>query len=79
VPVVGDLGPGRNRAGRKSRQAGPQRHRNDKHQRRPYCQAAQAGRELLPQLTTIAILVREASPTAAQYVKECQAAREILV
>lgn len=72
--MVGDLGPGRNRAGRKSRQAGPQRHRNDKHQRRPYCQATQAGRELLPQLTTIAILVREASPTAAQYVKECQAA-----
>ena len=31
-------------------------------------------RELLPQLTTVAILVREASPTAAQYVKECQAA-----
>src|SRR5215475_9587610 len=31
-------------------------------------------RELLPQLTTVAILVREASPTAAQYVKESQAA-----
>src|SRR6476619_2760796 len=31
-------------------------------------------RELLPQLTTVAIMVREASPTAAQYVKECQAA-----
>lgn len=31
-------------------------------------------RELLPQLKTVAILVREASPTAAQYVKECQAA-----
>jgi putative ABC transport system substrate-binding protein len=27
-------------------------------------------KELLPQLTTVAILVREASPTAAQYVKE---------
>jgi len=31
-------------------------------------------RELLPRLTTVAILVREASPTAAQYVKECQSA-----
>src|SRR6476620_10792970 len=31
-------------------------------------------RELLPQLKTVAILVREASPTAAQYVKECEAA-----
>jgi ABC-type uncharacterized transport system substrate-binding protein len=31
-------------------------------------------KELLPQLTTVAILVREASPTAAQYVKESQAA-----
>lgn len=31
-------------------------------------------REVLPKLATVAILVREASPTAAQYVKECQAA-----
>jgi len=31
-------------------------------------------RELLPRLTAVAILVREASPTAAQYVKESQAA-----
>jgi putative ABC transport system substrate-binding protein len=31
-------------------------------------------RELLPKLTRVAILVREASPTAAQYVHESQAA-----
>ena len=31
-------------------------------------------RELLPRVSTVAILVREASPTAAQYVKESQAA-----
>ena len=31
-------------------------------------------RELLPRVSTVAILVREASPTAAQYVKELQAA-----
>ena len=31
-------------------------------------------RELLPKLTRVAILVREASPTAAQYVHETQAA-----
>jgi ABC-type uncharacterized transport system substrate-binding protein len=31
-------------------------------------------RELLPQLTTVAVLLREASPTATQYVKESQAA-----
>jgi putative ABC transport system substrate-binding protein len=34
----------------------------------------QITRELLPGLTKIAILVREASPTASQYVRECQAA-----
>ena len=31
-------------------------------------------KELLPQVSTVAILVREASPTATQYVKESQAA-----
>src|SRR6478609_6370017 len=31
-------------------------------------------RELLPRVSTVAILVREASPTATQYVKESQAA-----
>jgi putative ABC transport system substrate-binding protein len=31
-------------------------------------------RELLPQLNTVAILVRQASPTAAQYVRESEAA-----
>jgi putative ABC transport system substrate-binding protein len=31
-------------------------------------------RELLPRVSTVAILVREASPTAAQYVKESEAA-----
>ena len=31
-------------------------------------------RELLPRVSTVAIMVREASPTAAQYVKELQAA-----
>jgi len=34
----------------------------------------QMTRELLPSLTKIAILIRESSPTAAQYVQECQAA-----
>ena len=31
-------------------------------------------RELLPRVSTVAIMVREASPTAAQYVKESEAA-----
>ena len=38
----------------------------------------QLTRELLPNLTRIAILVRESSPTAAQYVQECRTAARSL-
>ena len=56
---------------REPRPAGRQYHRHDQHQRR--CNSETIGRdELIPNPARIAILVRETSPTAAQYVRESE-------
>ena len=72
--VRGDLRSGGDRTCREPRPAGRQHHRHDQHQRRCDSETIAAGDRAHPEPARIAILVRETSPTAGQYLRESQAA-----